>query len=61
MKLSYFIIIFQPKKNTKMNIRSRCQHMIHNIMLSPIFVAITISYRMPNMQCHEIYANFLSV
>ena len=31
--------------------------MIHNIMMSLIFLAITISYRMPNMQCHEIYAN----
>ena len=32
-----------------------------NIMLSSIFLAITISYRMPNMQCHEIHANFMYV
>ena len=47
--------------NKKNNIRLRCQHMIHNTTLSPIFLAITIAHRMSNMQCHEICANFMYV
>ena len=53
--------MFIPKNNFKKECKIELPTMIHTFMLSPIFSAINISYRMTNMQCHEIFANFMYV